>query len=796
MPRGAGETAPRDHVMALNDLRELPDQLRMLGPVEAPEYQSPVPADQLISPVHYRLLSEHFQACVDLTEPEREAYLTGPTVRDPGLREELRSLLHYHAPPPRIVTSLEAPQAGAPKGMRVARRGSFLIPILLLGTSIVVVTGIVRAWTLGKLETWYKAEGLHRLQEALDSRIAAIRTWADRKKDLARSVLRDPAVVSNVAALAEEAEGADDVEHALRTSASYGLLARRLAHLPDGLGEEGYCVFNAAGRVLCSDSEGAVGRPLAQGVAACLRGLALGEWTVSRPFPDRQLGMNLNAEVPHPVMFAGGPICSSKGSAIAFGVFFFSPRHEFFNLLAPSGTTEFLTFDERSLLLNNLKESGEIRKLGLLPGPPDDQTALRLYLRDPGRELKIGSRLEACADQWSPTRMCLSAILGLRGSDSSGYRNFAGRPVVGTWAWLPDQEMGVGAEEELEALLAPLQPLRSGFLFLLSFPVVLLGVLSFSFGRGRLHQSADGERRFGFYTLDRPIGQGGMADVFLATHTILNRTAALKILRDPRPSEATVARFKREARMASRLAHPNSIQIFDYGETSDGRLYYAMEYVEGLNLAQMVTLEGPLSVGRALYLLKQVSGALEEAHALGLLHRDLKPSNIMVGRRGGLGDVVKILDFGIASSVSGRPEDVTCSKNLIGTPAYIAPERIHRPDQLDFRSDIYSFGAVAFHMLTGRSIFEGPGPAELIYQVLISKRPSPSQLRGEPLPDALEGLILDCLAIEPELRPSSMREISEELKTIEFQEPWSQDEARGWWGTHWERVAKFKSAAC
>jgi serine/threonine-protein kinase len=286
-----------------------------------------------------------------------------------------------------------------------------------------------------------------------------------------------------------------------------------------------------------------------------------------------------------------------------------------------------------------------------------------------------------------------------------------------------------------------------------------------------------------------------MGDVFLATHTVLRRPAALKILRDPRPNGTTVARFKREARMAGRLGHPNALQIFDYGETSDGRLYYAMEYVEGMNLAQLLTLEGPLPLARTLYLLRQISGAMEEAHALGMLHRDLKPSNIMVGRKGGLGDVVKILDFGIASSVSGGAEDITRSTNLVGTPAYMAPERIRRPHQLDFRSDVYSFGGVAFHLLTGRSLFEGPGPAELLYQVLTSKRPSPSTLRGDPLPEALEALILDCLAIEPELRPSSMSEISATLKTIETPEPWSQDEARAWWAENRENVARFTGAS-
>ncbi|HEX7897137.1 MAG TPA: serine/threonine-protein kinase [Planctomycetota bacterium] len=333
--------------------------------------------------------------------------------------------------------------------------------------------------------------------------------------------------------------------------------------------------------------------------------------------------------------------------------------------------------------------------------------------------------------------------------------------------------LGLGALAPL-ALLAPAGPARWAVAGLVSF---LAGALFAGRHRGPA---------FGFYELKGPIGQGGVGDVYLARHSVLHRRAALKVLRASRPDAAAVARFKREARLAGRLGHPNAVQIFDYGETPDGRLYYAMEYVDGLNLAQLLSVEGPLPLARSLYLLRQISGALEEAHGLGLLHRDLKPSNIMVARRGGLGDVVKILDFGLASSGSGR------STRLEGTPAYIAPERIRQPRRPDVRSDIYSFGGVAFHMLTGRSVFEGPGPAELLYQVFLSARPSPSKLRGEPLPAALERLVLDCLAVDPASRPSSMREITGHLRSIATPDRWSQDEARAWWSANGDRIARLK----
>lgn len=728
------------------------------------------------SPVHYRLLSEHFQACAELSEQEREEYLSGPNVGDHLLREELRSLLKFHARPaadqdtPRAVKSTEVQAPPASPGR------TFLIPFVILGTSTVLLVLLVRGWTLGRLERSYREEGVRRLQQILESRIASIRAWATRQKELARSVLEDPEIVPHVATLVEAIQGLGADEEAIRSSASYPLISERMSQVRGGLGDAGFCILNPAGLVLCSSANVAAGHTAFPGSAANLRSLASGEWTVSRPYRDPQLG---------PTMYVGGPVRGANGQVIAFGLFFFSPRTEFYRHLSPSGSAELLAFDERSLLLNDLKR---------IPGLDSGQTALRVQLRDPGGEWTGAPPIDSVPDHWPPTRMCLSAIQGRSGSDSTGYRNFVGRPVVGTWSWLPEQEMGIGVEEDLEELLAPLQPLKSGFAFLMTIPAVLMGCLFFAFGRVRFPRGGK-EARYGYYVVERPIGHGGMGDVFLANHSILSRPAALKILRDRRPNATTIARFKREARMASRLGHPNSIQIFDYGETADGRLYYAMEYVEGLNLAQLLTLEGPFSVARALYLLKQISGALEEAHALGLLHRDLKPSNVMVGMKGGLGDVVKILDFGIASSVSGIADDITRSTNLVGTPVYIAPERIRRPDQLDFRSDVYSFGGVAFHMLTGRSIFEGPGPAEVMYQVLTAKRPSPSKLRGEPLPEPLEALILDCLAIEPELRPSSMRELTESLKSIETPESWSQDEARSWWAANKDRLAGFRSTS-
>jgi serine/threonine-protein kinase len=293
-------------------------------------------------------------------------------------------------------------------------------------------------------------------------------------------------------------------------------------------------------------------------------------------------------------------------------------------------------------------------------------------------------------------------------------------------------------------------------------------------------------RHAGPYLLDRRIGKGGMAEIFLAHHRILNREVAVKI----HPASAG-AGVEREARLAGRLGHPNTIQIFDVGEMADGRFYCAMEYVDGLTLSQLLALEGPLPVVRVIHFLREISGALEEAHELGLVHRDLKPSNIMVSCPGARADAIKVLDFGIACS-SSEPGP---SPSLVGTPAYIAPERLRSPNELDPRSDLYSFGAVAFFLLTGRSVFEGSTPVELFYQALTARRPSASQVRGAPVPPGLEELIGRCLSVEPGDRPSGFREIEEALIAMEASDRWDQAEARRWWAANRERVSRFTEAA-
>jgi serine/threonine-protein kinase len=745
----------------------------------------------------YRLLSEHFQACAELSPEAREKYIAGPTVVDAEMRQELRSLLRYH------VSDLEAPTppplsaGGAHHDTRVRRRreNRTVLSILAIGLAATLVTAVAVHWAIDQLEGELRRDGVTALTQTVEVRAEALRVWAARQKLLCRTELINPKLTGHVAVLADLADETQGDKGKLLASPSYAAIREILAAAPAEIADQGFKLISPSGIALCSDSELLVGRAVAPTGAAYLRRCSLGEFVVSRPYPDHQFMMGLSPDYSRPRMFVGGPVYDGSGKLLAVGIFRFDPHREFMSLL-PQGTTKLFAFDDKDVILNEYGDAGMLREHGLLAGVPDGQSGiLRLRLRDPGGDLTAGFRPATTPDSWVPSLPCLHASEGGRAGSSDDYRDVLGRPVLGAWTWLPDWEMGLGAEQEIRALLAPVKPVRMVSYLSLILPIgVTAGLLLTSRGfRSLIRKGRDST--FGSYVLERSIGKGGMAEVFLARHEVLKRPAAVKILSNPDPDAAAVARFEREARLACRLGHPNTVQIFDYGETPEGKLYYAMEYIKGVTLAQLTAMESSLPIARVVHILRQVAGALEEAHALGLVHRDLKPSNIMICGKGGLGDLVKVLDFGIACASSPAAEDFTQSIELVGTPAYIAPERIRAPQSLDPRSDIYSFGAVAFHLLTGRNVFEGPGPAELIYQVMMARRPSPSQLRGEPVPLPLERLVGDCLAIEPDERPTSFQQILEVLDSLATRERWDQEQAREWWAANRERLAAFTHGA-
>ena len=284
-----------------------------------------------------------------------------------------------------------------------------------------------------------------------------------------------------------------------------------------------------------------------------------------------------------------------------------------------------------------------------------------------------------------------------------------------------------------------------------------------------LRESVAMAQQLGQYVIERKLGEGGMGEVYLARHTLLRRHTALKLLPPERAGANTVARFEREVRATSRLSHPNTVAIYDYGRTREGIFYYAMEYLEGTDLQRLVREHGALQPARVAHILAQIAGALAEAHATGLVHRDLKPANVYLCERGGLPDTVKVLDFGLVKDTSGAQTlggtalGQTDVNALIGTPAYLAPESIHSPAEVDARSDLYAVGAIGYFLLTGSEVFHGASVVALCIAHLHEQPEPPSQRLKRALPPELERLILSCLAKDPAARPTSATALRQAL---------------------------------
>jgi serine/threonine protein kinase len=308
----------------------------------------------------------------------------------------------------------------------------------------------------------------------------------------------------------------------------------------------------------------------------------------------------------------------------------------------------------------------------------------------------------------------------------------------------------------------------------------------------RLGKQVAKERELGSYRLGELLGRGGMGEVYRASHRMLARPAAIKLIhpqvlatQDRKSAGLAVARFRREAEAAAQLRSPHTVELYDFGETEDGTLYFVMELLEGMDLETLVRREGPLPQKRAIYILRQVCESMEEAHASGLVHRDIKPANIHVGRVGLRHDFVKVLDFGLVKSVTptgGEDSMATAAGLTPGTPAYMAPE-MALGESVDGRADLYALGCVAYYLLTGTLVFEAANGLQLIAKHLHETPVPPSQRSELPIAPELDRLVLACLAKRPDDRPESATELDRRLGEIEV-EPWSEAEATQWWRTH------------
>jgi serine/threonine-protein kinase len=308
-----------------------------------------------------------------------------------------------------------------------------------------------------------------------------------------------------------------------------------------------------------------------------------------------------------------------------------------------------------------------------------------------------------------------------------------------------------------------------------------------SYKIGALQQEAFEARALGQYRLKKKLGAGGMGEVYLAEHVLLRRPCAIKLIRPDQAGDPTnLSRFEREVQTMATLTHWNTVEIFDYGHAEDGTFYYVMEYLPGLSLQELVDEYGPLEPARVVHFLRQMCAALNEAHSIGMIHRDIKPSNVIACQRGGVHDVVKLLDFGLVQPF-GLPaqegQKLTIQGTILGSPPFMSPEQAVGNGQLDARSDIYSLGAVAYFLLTGQP----PFPRDTSMQILMAHVYEPvtplHELRRD-LPADLEEVVLKCLKKNPSQRYPDVETLDQALAACQCAAGWTRPCAADWWKKH------------
>jgi hypothetical protein len=457
--------------------------------------------------------------------------------------------------------------------------------------------------------------------------------------------------------------------------------------------------------------------------------------------------------------------------------------------VARAGNTgETYAISPDGLMLSQSRFDQRLKEIGLIPNEPGSSSVLTIQVRDPGGDLTAGYKP---AVELEARPLTLVARLAVASRDKppeqqtgiilEPYRDYRGIEVIGAWRWLPEHDFGIITEVDASEAFASLRIVSRAFYALFGTLGVFVGLTllaSISLARARQR-----EPRLGQYMLTKQIGEGGTSKVYLAQHALLRRPTAVKVLTpsEEMPQQA-IQRFEREVQAVCRLTHPNTIEIYDFGRTPNGTFYYAMEYLPGLNLGELLSLDGPIPPSRIIYILKQVCASLREAHGQGLVHRDIKPQNIMLCERGGEYDFIKVLDFGLVWQLGDSADmRITRPHRIIGTPLYMAPERISDPQAADVRSDIYSLGAVAYHLLSGRPVFRSVTDLELIGQIMNSTPDELSESVPSPIPDELERLVMNCLSRDLSRRPQSVAEILEILESIRGVAPWTQQSAQAWW---------------
>lgn len=687
----------------------------------------------------------------------------------------------------RSISSLGSLRGSMQSTRLFLRKQLWIWPLIAAG-----ILGLLGYWIRVRVEGAMQDNLAAELQTILNAEVESLRIWARDEEATARTQAADPEVRLLSEKLLALAARPETAPAALAAAEAARRLAARLAPCLEDHSYAGYIVSSLEGKIVAANHAELVGKDLLGRLSGPLAAVRAGKSALTLPYPSKVLLEDQEGELRSgvPTMFVLAPLRDATGKVLGALGLRIRPEADFTRILnvARLGSTgETYAFDREGRFLSMSRFDDELKRIGLLVDRKEIRSILNIEVRDPGVDLRSGVRPIQSRSEQPLTRMAAAATAGSDGVDVAGYRDYRGVPVVGAWKWLPDFDMGVATEVDVAEAYQPLFLLRATFWGLFALlAIAALAIFLFTVVTARLQvkirRAAIEARRLGQYQLEERLGEGGMGVVYRGRHALLRRPTAIKLLDADKTNDDAIARFEREVTLTSQLNHPNTIAIYDYGRTPEGVFYYAMELLDGVDLERLVRDHGPQPPGRVIDILRQICGSLAEAHGVGLIHRDVKPSNVVLTRRGGLFDFVKLLDFGLVKAVAaGKQASLTSAGSLTGTPMYMSPEAIEAPDTADARSDLYAVGAVGYYLLTGTAVFDGASVVEIIRKQISAPPPRPSERLGSKLSADLEELILACLAKRPEDRPASAARLKTLLASCKDAGAWTEADAEAWW---------------